>query len=109
MKVGSKEPVIPEERAATLRRQILSLLTVKRWTAREISGEIGLPEKEVYAHLEHIRRSLHGSRDRFGVIPAECRKCGYRFIDRERLTRPGKCPSCRSEAIRPPAFEISVK
>jgi predicted Zn-ribbon and HTH transcriptional regulator len=76
------------------------------WTAREISGEIGLSEKEVYDHLAHIRRSAAGAGHLLFVTPAECRKCGYRFVDRDRLTKPGRCPSCRGEAIHPPSFSI---
>ena len=102
-----KEPAVPEERAATVRRQILSVLTEGPRSAREVSGEIGVSEKEVYGHLDHIRRSLLGSGRRLKVTPAQCRKCGYEFVSRQRLTRPGKCPVCRNEAIHPPAFEVS--
>ncbi|HJV65147.1 MAG TPA: transcriptional regulator [Geomonas sp.] len=73
-------------------------------TAREISGRVGIPEKEVLEHLEHIRAALHGA---LVVIPAECMGCGFLFRKRERLKGPGKCPVCRSERIAEPSFTVT--
>ena len=73
-------------------------------TARELSGEMGIGEKEVYDHLEHIqrhKRDLHLS-----IVPAVCRKCGFIFRKRERLKKPGKCPICHGEFIDKPSFSI---
>jgi predicted Zn-ribbon and HTH transcriptional regulator len=74
--------------------------------AKEISANAGLPEKEVYAHLEHIRRSLLRQRERLVMQPPVCRKCGFVFAKRERLGKPGRCPRCRGESISPPLFSI---
>jgi predicted Zn-ribbon and HTH transcriptional regulator len=65
-----------------------------------------VPEKEVYGHLEHIRRSIQVGCDHLEITPAECRDCGFVFAKRERLAPPGKCPVCRSEAIFDPLFAI---
>jgi len=81
-----------------LRREPLS--------ARDISGSLHIPEKEVYDHLEHIRRSIHGSGLLLEITPAECRACGFVFAKRDRLTPPGKCPVCRSEALFEPLFAL---
>ncbi|MBN2497475.1 MAG: transcriptional regulator [Deltaproteobacteria bacterium] len=75
-------------------------------TARELSGLIGIREREVPAHLEHLQRSLRRTSERLQVEPAECLSCGYLFADRKRLTRPGACPRCRAQRIAAPVFSI---
>ncbi|OGW39788.1 MAG: transcriptional regulator [Nitrospirae bacterium GWD2_57_9] len=101
-----KKPSVPSPRFETVRKEIVSLLEREACTAKDISGEIGIPEKEVYEHLEHIRRSLEGTARQFLITPAVCRKCGFQFSKRHRLKRPGKCPACRGESISAPAFGI---
>lgn len=89
-----------------MRRRILSLLSERSLTARQISAQIGIPEKEVYAHLPHVRKSAERSGGRFRVTPAECNRCGYSFRKRDRPERPGRCPICRGESITEPLFAI---
>jgi hypothetical protein len=102
----AKQPPIPRQQQTTLRRQILDLLAERPLTAREISMAVGIAEKQVLPHLEHIRRSLHRHHRTLKVIPPLCRQCGFAFHKRERLTRPSRCPVCRSEAIDPPRFTL---
>ena len=100
----ANEPFIPAEQHDTLRHEIVSLLDGEEFTAREISAAIGIPEKDVCAHLEHIqmhKRDLH-----LLITPAVCRKCGFVFRKRERLKKPGRCPVCRGELISEPLFSI---
>ena len=89
----------------TIRQSIIFILKEQEMTARDISQTIGIREKEVYEHLSHIARSkmLDG---KFVYTPSICRHCGYVFKKRDRLTPPGKCFLCRSEAIIPPRFSI---
>lgn len=101
-----KEPAVPSERHDTIRHEILSLLDGQTMSAREISGYVRIPERDVYEHLEHIELSAHRSEHRLDVIPAECQKCGFSFKKRERLKKPGRCPVCRSESITDPLFTI---
>jgi len=91
----------------TVRQSIIQAIEGGLLSANEISGMVGIPEKEVAGHLEHIRISLHRTGRIFHVQPAECVKCGFVFEKRGRLTRPGKCPVCRSESIHAPRFSIS--
>jgi len=107
MKVKSKEPFVPQERHDTIRQEIISVLAERTLSAREISAEIGISEKEVVDHLGHIRIAVHKSKERLMIIPAECKSCGFRFKKRERLTKPGKCPICRHKYIQEPRFSIS--
>jgi hypothetical protein len=84
----------------------MALLEEQPVSARDVSGAVGMMEKEVYPHLEHIRRSLQRERRRLIVLPASCLKCGFVFRKRQRLTTPGKCPVCRSESISELLFSI---
>jgi transcriptional regulator len=89
----------------TLRQSIIFVLKEQTVTAKEISQAVGIREKEVYEHLSHIirSRSLGG---KFILIPSTCKDCGFVFRKRDRLTPPGRCFLCRSEAITPPRFTI---
>ncbi len=96
----------PSEALDTVRHLIAAELEEGPLSAFDLSGLVGIPEKEVAGHLEHIRQSLHRSGKRLIIRPAECAKCGFVFEKRDRLTRPGKCPVCRSESIHAPLFSI---
>ena len=106
MKQKPKSPTIPSPRSETARHRIMALLEEQAVSAHEISGAAGLAEKEVYPHLEHIRRSLQGEGRKLIVLPSSCLKCGFVFQKRQRMTTPGKCPVCRSESISDPLFSI---
>jgi len=92
---------------STIRQTIISLLQGQDLSAREISQIVGIREKEVYDHLTHIARSAAAG-GKLIVQPASCRACGFIFKKRDRLTAPGKCFLCRSEAISPPRFALGV-
>ena len=79
------------------------LLARQPMSARELAEELGLREKEVVEHLEHLRRSHLA----LIVTPAACRECGFVFRKRDRLSRPSRCPMCRSEQIEEPVFEVA--
>lgn len=102
------EPRPPRERDETLRQLILkSLEQGYPLTSRDISQEVRASEREVMAHLEHIRISLRSRGRTLAVNLPECRKCGYVFKGRTRLTKPGRCPECNSTSISPPEFYIN--
>jgi len=75
-------------------------------SAREISGQVGISEKEVNEHLAHIARSVASQNKRVVITPADCQTCGYVFKDRNRFTRPGRCPQCKKSHVRSPRFRI---
>ena len=107
MKKKKEEPALPEERQDTLRHTLLSLLEEGPQTAHELSGGAGIPEKEVYEHLEHLRKTLAKGSRHLAVQPAECKTCGFLFTKRQRLKKPGKCPACKGESIYEPVFSIT--
>jgi hypothetical protein len=98
----------PGARAETVREAIRRVLRAGPATARDLSSEIGVREKDVAQHLEHLERSALHRGERLVVVPATCLACGYAFRERSRFTRPGACPSCRSTRIDPPVFRIEA-
>lgn len=108
-KTKQAEPSLPVERTETIRRRIMSLLERTSLSAKDLSGEIMVSEKDIYDHLEHIRKTSGKRAGHLMITPAECRKCGFRFKKREKITKPGKCPICKSELIQEPYFSLKVK
>lgn len=100
------EPV--PARPLTIRQQLMHLLAGGRYTTRELAALVGAPERQIEDHLAHVVRSLTRDKTRqFLLEPSRCHDCGFVFRDRTRLTTPGRCPACRSEAIAPPRFAIA--
>jgi transcriptional regulator len=90
----------------TVRHGIMQEIEKGFCSAKDLSAAVKIPEREVYAHLEHIQKTLASSRRRFLIRPAECKRCGFSFSKRDRVKKPGKCPVCRGESIREPLFGI---
>jgi hypothetical protein len=101
-----KPPPGPAPRTATIREALAAALRQGPVTARELSARVGIRERDVAEHLEHLAQSLVARGEALRVDPASCVACGYVFRKRERLSRPSACPSCRSTRIDPPAFTI---
>ena len=84
----------------TLRKEIAEALEGGSLDLRELSRLLGVKEREVLEHLQHVARSVHPKR--LVIEPAFCRQCGFSFKKRERLNTPGRCPLCKGESISPP-------
>jgi predicted Zn-ribbon and HTH transcriptional regulator len=96
----------PAARGETIRSALRRALADGPATARELSTAVGIREKDVAGHLEHLSRTLSREGAHLVVEPASCIACGYRFSDRARFTRPGACPRCRSTPVEPPVFRL---
>ena len=96
----------PASRVSTVRAALRQALLAGPATARDLSSDVGLREKDVAEHLEHLGRSLLHGGERLSVEPATCLSCGYLFAARTRLSRPSACPACRGTRIDPPVFRI---
>lgn len=70
---------------------------------------VGITEKAVPEHLEHLQKSAAGAGEDFEIEPAVCSKCGYAFDDRDRLTKPSRCPACKGQRVEPPRFRIVTR
>ncbi|MGA6992506.1 MAG: hypothetical protein WBX50_01275 [Candidatus Deferrimicrobiaceae bacterium] len=103
------KPFAPADSKETVRRKILSHLRGGPLSARQISTRIGIPEKEVYAHLPHVKKTVGNLGETLAITPAECNGCGFVFRKRERPSRPSRCPVCRGESISEPLFAVVVR
>jgi transcriptional regulator len=105
-KSDQAEPFLPVERTETIRQRIMSLLERTSLSAKELSKEIMVSEKDIYGHLEHIQKTSTKRAGHLIITPAQCRKCGFQFKKRDKITKPGKCPICKSELIQEPYFSM---
>lgn len=98
----------PRARDLTAREALReALLSGEPRTSLELSAELSLQEREVIEHLAHLERSLAHSAQRLEVEPARCLGCGFAFEERGRLSKPGRCPRCKSTRIARPKFRIA--
>lgn len=97
----------PPERAQTARERLGQVLGAGPATLRQLSQGAGLSEREVLAHLLHLQKSMKSQGRRLEITPSACLDCHFVFQKRARLTRPGKCPVCRSTRLSEPLFAIA--
>ena len=91
----------------TIRQQIVFLLQRETLGVRDISQALGLPEKEIFNHLEHIARSARRLGYHLESKPAAvCLACGYTFRKRRRFSPPTRCPDCRGTHISEPLYHL---
>ncbi|MBM4394310.1 MAG: transcriptional regulator [Deltaproteobacteria bacterium] len=100
-----KGPPVPQERNETIRQAIVAAMrdAGRPLSAVELAAAVGVRERDVFDHMEHVRLSLGRA---FVLQPASCRTCGFEFRDRDRTSGPGRCPACRSERLTPPLFGV---
>ncbi|MCR9159335.1 MAG: transcriptional regulator [Nannocystaceae bacterium] len=96
----------PPPRGETIRDALRRQLRGGWVSARQLSTLVGISEKEVPAHLQHLQKSASGAGEDFQILPATCSKCGYAFEDRERLSKPSRCPACKGQRVEAPRFRI---
>ncbi len=98
---------VPEDRAETIRESLRRVLRDGPATLRDLSGLVGVSEKDLLGHLEHLERSVRRGEEQLVIEPAKCMSCEFEFSDRKRFTRPGKCPQCKGTRIALPRFHLS--
>ena len=72
-----------------------------------LARELGLSKGDVEDAVRHMIRSARAGGHRIVVVPAQCRSCGFTFDD-DKLTKPGKCPSCRNSRIFEPQIGVDT-
>src|SRR6185295_19962748 len=91
----------------TLRKQLMDVLARQPRSVSSLARELGLSRADVEDALGHMIRSARAGGHRIVVVPARCRSCGFTFSD-EKLTKPGKCPSCRNSRILEPQIGVDM-
>jgi len=89
----------------TLRKQLVEYLSREPRSVSRLARELGLPRADVEDALRHMIRSAEAAGHRIVVLPARCRSGGFTF-DESRLTKPGKCPECRTSRIFEPQISV---
>lgn len=89
----------------TARQRMAELLQSGWFTPRELSQELGIKEREVLEHLEHVARSARWGNP-LRVEHSRCQSCGFVFTKRMRFSAPSRCPRCRSERVAAPRFTL---
>ncbi|RMF85333.1 MAG: transcriptional regulator, partial [Nitrospinota bacterium] len=71
------------EENSTLRRRIIELLSGRTLSTRQISQILGITERDVLGHLDHVARSVAPKQRLVMELPV-CRRCGFSFRKREK-------------------------
>jgi predicted Zn-ribbon and HTH transcriptional regulator len=90
----------------TIRQALFEELLEGMRTVRELSQALRISEREVVTHLAHVKQSAPQKGYRFIMEPSECLNCGFIFRNRERQTKPGRCPKCKEEHLTNPRFGL---
>ncbi len=90
----------------TRRKEIIEVLKEREMTLKELVELFQTEVKEIVEDLIHISQSVKIEHKKLKQRWAICNNCGFTFKDREKFTRPTKCPKCRSEDITEPSFRI---
>ena len=88
----------------TLRKSLLDALNLQPRSVSSIAHELGMRRRDVEEELRHAIRSARAGGHRVVIEPARCRACGFTFGE-DRLAKPSRCPSCRSERL----FEAQIR
>ncbi len=88
----------------TRRQQIIDILEKQKSTAQHLANIFESTLKEILEDLTHIERSIKPKK--LKTIPAYCKSCNFIFKERSRVSKPSKCPRCRSEWIEAQMFWI---
>ena len=91
----------------TARQRMVECLTGSRLSSYQLAQLLGISERQVEDHLVHVVKTVTRDRSkRFVLEPSGCQGCGFVFRGRTKLTRPSRCPRCRSESITAPLYGI---
>jgi len=94
------------DKQLTTREKIIHCLEAAPMTARDLSKELRISEKDAYAHLPSIEKSIKHQGKQIKTIPCYCLSCGFVFKDRKSFKKPGKCPECRQSRIEAAVFGV---
>jgi hypothetical protein len=99
----------PSARGTTIRSEIERHLRLGWFSARQLSSLVGISEKAVPGHLEHVEKSARGAGEVFDVEAPACAACDYVFDERGRFTKPSRCPRCKAERVSAPRFRLRAR
>ena len=89
----------------TTRRHLIDLLSHEPRTASSLARALGLPRGDIENELRHALRSAAASGHQIEIIPARCKDCGFEF-DAGRVSKPGRCPTCKGSRVFEPLIRL---
>ncbi len=90
----------------TRRKEMIEMLEEGARSLKELADHFGVDVRDITKDLYHISQTVKSQHKKFKRKWAECNSCGFVFKDRQKFTRPTKCPRCKSEDITEPVFSI---
>ncbi len=90
----------------TRRKEIIEILESRPLTAKQLAEYFKVSVADILEDLKHISQTLKPMHKKIAENLPVCESCGFVFKSREKLSRPSKCPKCRSESITEPVFSI---
>ncbi len=96
------------EEQSTTRQKMIELLKSRPFDAGGLSRALGVKQREIERHLKNVAKTAQTLGFKWVIDPARCEGCGFKFTDRERTTKPSRCPKCRGEQILYATFFIEV-
>ena len=90
------------------RRDLIEILSTGPRTASSLARELGLDRRDMADELQHIVRSARTAGYEVMVEPARCKSCGFLFGE-TKLTKPGKCPSCKGTRLYEPLIRFEKR
>jgi len=106
VRIVSGHPSDPSARTTTIRESLAQVLKREECTALDLSKAVGIPERDVADHLQHLEKSLRARGQRLERRPSRCLECDFEFTKRRRMNRPSACPRCRSRRLSLPRFRV---
>ena len=94
--------------AFMFRKDLIPWLLNNPMSVAQIAKAVGEKPQQIVTDLEHLFRSLKHTEYRPVIQPAKCRDCGFEFSD-TKVTKPSKCPKCRSRWIIEPLISMRQK
>jgi len=91
----------------TRRHELIDLLSREPRSLSSIAREMGLRRDDVEEDLRHALKSATAQGHQVVVVPARCKDCGFVF-DKQRLTKPGRCPSCKGSRLFEPQIRLDL-
>jgi len=91
----------------TRRHELIDLLSREPRSLSSIAREMGLRRDDVEEDLRHALKSATAQGHQVVVVPARCKDCGFVF-DEQRLTKPGRCPSCKGSRLFEPQIRLDL-
>ena len=90
------------------RKRLIDMLLGHPMTVSQIAQLVDESPSRIVDDLNHLFRSLKHVEYKAVVEPARCRTCGFDFSE-VKLTKPSKCPECKSTWIQEPKIGIESK